>query len=322
MSNNKLVSIIIPCYNSEHSIRQCIESVQNQSYTAIQIIVIDDGSSDNTLHICRKMAKNDNRIEVYHQSNSGVSIARNRGLDVAKGEYVVFVDSDDYIHHEALEQILSSTPMADLTFYSCFFTFPNGDIKSYTLHDFYVDNIQKSHEEIIAVKSYFEDIEYFGYTWNKLLLNSIIQKHHLRFIPNLSYREDEIFTLEYYLYSNSLRTCSIPLYNYIVQQNSLTTSQANSGQFLLYLEHIIPLIKKLPYSDLYRYEIQRIFYLCIYAAKLARREKKFKNHQNLVRKAYEIYKKVIKPHRISIRKVYCHSSWPMFYLNILLHYRR
>ncbi len=102
------VSIIIPTYNSSDCINRCIRSVLEQSYSDIEVIIIDDGSNDDSLAICDEAASKDSRIKVFSQPNSGASSARNRGLDIATGEYVMFVDSDDWIESNMLDRMMSA----------------------------------------------------------------------------------------------------------------------------------------------------------------------------------------------------------------------
>lgn len=104
---NGMVSVIIPVYNSEKYLSECLESVANQSYHNIEIILIDDGSHDNSGTICDEFAAKDERIKVIHKENGGVSSARNVGLAIMSGVYVTFVDSDDYIKNNMIEQMLS-----------------------------------------------------------------------------------------------------------------------------------------------------------------------------------------------------------------------
>lgn len=102
------ISVIIPVYNTELYLRRCLESVINQTYTNLQIIIIDDGSTDNSLKICTEYAQNDNRLIVYSQNNRGVSAARNKGLDMATGDYIAFVDSDDFIENDMFAKLLNT----------------------------------------------------------------------------------------------------------------------------------------------------------------------------------------------------------------------
>ena len=107
MMNLKLVSIIIPIYNSEKYLKKCIDSILEQKYNNLEIILINDGSTDNSGKICDSLAIEDKRIKVIHKLNEGVSIARNKGLEMAKGEYIFFIDSDDYIDENIIKDMIS-----------------------------------------------------------------------------------------------------------------------------------------------------------------------------------------------------------------------
>lgn len=113
MKSIPFISFIVPCYNVESYITTCVDSIVGQNFQNIEIVLVDDGSSDNTGTICDEYAEKDNRIHVIHQKNQGVSIARNVGLEVAKGEWIWFVDSDDYIKEYSLK-ILSDTKTINL----------------------------------------------------------------------------------------------------------------------------------------------------------------------------------------------------------------
>lgn len=104
----KLVSIIVPVYKVEEYIARCVESILAQTYQNMQIILVDDGSPDNSVQICQEYAKDDNRIEIVRQENQGVSVARNNGIDHAAGEYICFVDSDDYIMPNYVSRLVES----------------------------------------------------------------------------------------------------------------------------------------------------------------------------------------------------------------------
>ena len=104
--NNEMVSVIIPIYNTQKYLKRCMDSVIEQTYQNIEIILIDDGSSDNSLEICKKYQENDKRVYIISGKNCGVSHARNLGIDKAKGKYLYFVDSDDYLEKEAIEKML------------------------------------------------------------------------------------------------------------------------------------------------------------------------------------------------------------------------
>ena len=103
------ISLIIPVYNKEDFVVRCIDSLINQTYEDIEIIAIDDGSTDDSLKILNELEKKDQRMKVFHQDNAGVSVARNRGLLEATGDYVYFIDGDDYLIKDACEKMIKAT---------------------------------------------------------------------------------------------------------------------------------------------------------------------------------------------------------------------
>ena len=104
----ELISVIVPVYNTEKFLIRCVASIQNQSYSNLEIILVDDGSPDHCPEMCDTYAKQDNRIQVIHQKNAGLGMARNTGLNVAKGKYIAFVDSDDFLPLDALEKLYNT----------------------------------------------------------------------------------------------------------------------------------------------------------------------------------------------------------------------
>ena len=119
MKMNYLISVIVPVYKAEKYLNQCIESIVSQTYQNLQIILVDDGSPDNCPAICDDWAKKDRRIVVIHKENGGQSSARNVGLDIARGEYVGFVDADDFIDHDMYEILLHSLVSTNVDIVCC-----------------------------------------------------------------------------------------------------------------------------------------------------------------------------------------------------------
>ena len=106
--NEPLISVIVPVYNVEKYLRTCVDSILVQSYSALEVILIDDGSTDGSPQICDQYAQQDPRIQVIHQKNAGLSAARNAGIDICRGEYLTFIDSDDFIHERFVELLLNA----------------------------------------------------------------------------------------------------------------------------------------------------------------------------------------------------------------------
>ena len=121
MQNLELISVIIPVYNVEKYIRECLDSIVNQTYKNLQIILVDDGSTDNSGKICDEFAKKDSRITVVHQENQGAGAAKNTGLELIEGEYFSIIDSDDYIDLSMYEKMVSLMKQYDSVFVQCLF---------------------------------------------------------------------------------------------------------------------------------------------------------------------------------------------------------
>ncbi|MBR6124367.1 glycosyltransferase [Candidatus Saccharibacteria bacterium] len=205
-------SIIIPVYNAERYIRQCIESVLDQTFQDFELILVNDGSVDKSANIINEYV-DDSRIIIIHKENEGVSSARNRGLDVAQGEWVSFVDSDDVLEDSCLENFEKIERKGDINFFSSVDFYDDFSMVKRQMPDgFYEGN--DSIQKIIYYLKSSPGFEFFGVTWNKFFRNDIIQKNHLRFDCRISYREDELFTSNFLLYASSVTTMSAIGYRY------------------------------------------------------------------------------------------------------------
>ncbi len=196
MKSDPLVTIIIPVYNAERYLSECCKSVLNQSYKHIELILIDDGSTDDSKFICDIFAKQDQRVRVFHQNNSGVSAARNVGLKNSQGEYILFVDADDELTDDSIKSRVELIQSNDI------------GISSYkVIND---DNVvirkmpkssMKFWRKNEAILNLFSDCEigYQGYLWNKIYKNSIIKNNRIFFKKGIAYNEDQLFNLQYLL---------------------------------------------------------------------------------------------------------------------------
>ena len=163
-TQDELISIIIPVYKVEKYLEKCINSIIGQTYTNLQIILVDDGSPDNSGKICDKYAKEDSRIEVIHKSNGGLSEARNRGIEIAKGKYIGFVDSDDYIKEDMYEVLYNLIKKFQADVSICNLYDVIGDEKN-------IRNINegiKEYNRIDILKEVLMDKNIQSYAWNKL----------------------------------------------------------------------------------------------------------------------------------------------------------
>lgn len=193
-----LVSVIVPMYNAQATIRRCVDSIRAQSYKSLEILLLNDGSKDNTLALCRELAAADPRIAVIDKPNSGVSDTRNRGLDLAHGRYIQFVDSDDWLLPDLTRQLVTAAEQhsADLVVAPYRMVVPRRDggldQREYSLLPAGVYDQKEYLWQVLGQPASF----YFGVLWNKLYRRDVIEQQHIRF-PHTFYAEDQQFNLAY-----------------------------------------------------------------------------------------------------------------------------
>lgn len=209
---SKCVSIIVPIYNGQEYIRKCIESIQNQTYSNLEIILVNDGSYDYSGEICDEYAKNDNRIKVYHVQNKGASPARNYGLIRASGHYIQFVDSDDYISEKTTQRLVNTMEKKGTDLVVCGYI---QIIKELRLYFNQLDKVGVyTNEEYLCNTLRDPGHHYYGVVWNKLYLREIIRKNQILFVENASLGEDFIFNLHYLHHTGTVAVIKDRLYYY------------------------------------------------------------------------------------------------------------
>ena len=210
-----MISVIIPVYNLEKYLVRCIESIIGQTYKNLEIILIDDGSTDTSGEICDRYAKKDIRIQVIHKKNGGLVSARNAGLEAAAGEYVGFVDGDDYVEPDMFEQMYKKVleypydiVMCDV---SCRYPNKSLEIKSGMTDDKKSMGLQDRKEIILSS---------YAVVWNQIYKKELITEDKF-FVKDLWY-EDVLFIYKLFPYINSVGVVNKKLYNYVQRQNSIT----------------------------------------------------------------------------------------------------
>ena len=203
-------SVIVPVYNAEEYLLRCINSLMKQTYQDFEVIMVDDGSSDNSSSLCSSLCSGDSRFIIISKKNGGVSSARNIGLKRATGEWICFVDADDEVLPNYLDffakQISERT--ADL-YMASFNLIKNNNQKEYLLK-----NKTYNHDERILLYLDLRPAGKFGIPWNKCYKASIIKKHGIEFDERLHRAEDELFNLLYLSHSDSVVSSSEIIYNY------------------------------------------------------------------------------------------------------------
>ena len=231
---DKLLSVIIPVYNVEKTLERCVTSVINQTYTNLEIILVNDGSTDNSLQICEKLKYKDSRIKVINKKNGGLSSARNAGLDIMTGQYVAFLDSDDYINESMYKDLFSCIDKygVDTALCSTQRVLSNGTlipiletkknrlfgndeiIKDFLLGMFY-------NRDKISNKEY----QYEMAVWRAIYMADIIRENNIHFVSEREIvSEDILFDLDYFRYSKKIYYLN-KYYHYYCDNSSSLTAQ-------------------------------------------------------------------------------------------------
>ena len=264
-------SIIIPVYNVEKYLVECLESIVNQSFKDFEVICVNDGSTDNSLEILQKYAENDERFKVLNQENQGQGIARNNALNIANGEYILFVDPDDFIELNMLEVLNERLDVqnVDVAFFDYQIFGENTKTKivrfmdemKNTLNLNINDNFIFNWQELVK--------DNFRYTammvWNKVYSNKFLKENHIQFAPN-KHAEDHIFSISATLLANKISYIKKTLYYYRKRSDS-SVNKVSENNFCIF-ENIAIVADFLKQNNLYKkYEHDfrnYIVNLCVY----------------------------------------------------------
>ncbi len=253
MNTFPLISVIIPVYNVKKYLQRCLDSVIEQTYQNLEVILIDDGSTDHSGKICKEYAKKDVRIHVISQKNQGVGAARNKGLDTAKGEYITFVDSDDFISKDMIETMYGELIRLNVTYIGCGYN--HLDSKGNILGSYTVNEIT-TYSGIQALQRHYmisEKKENFILVWGKLFRRELF--HCLRFSSELFFEDMHLMP---YILQKCNKIAFVPYigYNYQKNGNSITNKQDNAhiaclykDSFLIWKNHL-ELYRRNGWSDL------------------------------------------------------------------------
>ena len=224
---NPLISIIVPTYNVEKYIRTCIESILAQTYRNIEVIIVNDGSTDQSLAVISDLICSHHNIKVINQKNQGLSVARNTGIDAATGKYIAFVDADDKIKPDfvsSLYQIADKTG-ADIVRGS--FRDFNGNIPKGWVPDF---NVPTNYGTIVLDQFLSSNIAFV--VWSSIYRLDFINSNHIRFTPGILFEEDADFTIRAYMLAKLVATSPEPNYAYRINRpgSILTTKTTKNAQ--------------------------------------------------------------------------------------------
>lgn len=286
------ISVIVPIYKVEDYLHRCVDSIINQTYTNLEIILVDDGSPDNCPMICDEYAKKDSRIRVVHKKNGGLSDARNAGLDIATGEYIMFIDSDDFVDTEMMGSMMRNMidDNVDMVVCNIKYVYEDREVVKYNQSDRILDRYE-------AMEEYLKDGVVQAVAWNKLYKKSLI--NNMRYKVGKT-NEDEFFTYKIVDKTEKIYYNSRPFYNYIQRDSSIMgkySIKRLDGVEASYER--LNFIKK-KYPTLYEKEKKTFVNLCIYSYQMILREPNLdKDKQG--RKTLNNYRKKIKFNKTELK---------------------
>lgn len=311
----KLVSIIIPVFNVEKYLKEALNSAIDQTYKNIEIICINDGSTDNSMQILEEYAAKDSRIKILTQENSGLSAARNTGLNVAKGEYIYFLDSDDYFDTELIDKTVNLfTDEIDIISFNLEKIF---ELKERPEKRIYQDNFKGAHKVSPEI---FEII--FEESPRNVFKNSLIKKYNIRFAENLIF-EDNSFILNYLSVSDKIYILPEILYKYRIRPNSIMHNRNNNKHFAHRLKNLAYYENFLKINNLtHRDDIDEFIYKIIskFYMDLEDCDKSTKNRFLICKEAHNLIKnyeinfksKYLKNHEVFTLKFLKSKLWIFF----------
>lgn len=220
--NMPKVSIIVPVYKAEKYLNRCIDSILAQTFTDWELLLIDDGSPDRSGDICDEYAKKDIRIRVFHKKNGGVSSARNLGLYNVQGEYVTFVDSDDWIDVNTLNVCFSQIEIYDLDILQF----------SYTRNERKLGNVLDFESHVCTLKDYINEKKLLLCVWGTIFSVDVIKQNHIRFNEKMKLAEDQLFVLS--CMELSKRIMRIPNILYYYYDNPCSATNNERSEDLIY----------------------------------------------------------------------------------------
>lgn len=229
------VSVVVPIYNGEAYIRSCVRAIQKQTYRNLEVILVNDGSADNSKAVCEDAIKGDARFRLINQENGGTARARNTGMDSASGAYIIFLDVDDEYSPEMIEKMVCVMEKQQVDMVACGFRFKveadGGKNKDYFNERSWRASVYHGWEEIRQDYISIWDADMFSTVWNKLFRLETIRRYGMRFREGHVYTEDRVFNRLFLSHTQSIAFIDRCFYNFIREHSGSTTEQYRETLF-------------------------------------------------------------------------------------------
>lgn len=250
-----LISVVIPVYNKEDYLEKCLDSVVNQTYAALEIILINDGSTDRSPMICKEYADRDSRIRFIDKDNQGVSITRNLGIHSSKGDWLYFLDSDDFLEVDAFEILIKAAKStnADIIFFDC---------RRFRPTDVALDRKPIVYKEYTDLKSFLDETNLSPVSaWLNFFRREIVLENKVVFNKNLKHNEDALFVYSLYCHAQKIVVLDEVLHNFVLAPNSVSRKPIEIKVLednLLFLSELCRYVRKYDLVDEFKKEINSI----------------------------------------------------------------
>ncbi len=270
-----MISIIVPVYNAENTIDRCLDSIRKQTFRDIEIIIVDDGSTDNSGNLIRKYVEADSRFCLIEKENSGVADARNIGIEHAHGEFLQFADSDDWLSENASQFLLDAMLLHDADMVISDF------VRVYERSTVAMGNLPQSGRitcaefavHMMKAPANF----YYGVMWNKLYRAEIVKRAKIRCSTEVPWAEDFLFNIEYLYHTRHIAVIHEPIYFYVKRKGSLIVRETNLSSIIKVKTQAFEYYKKL-YDQLELYEDHKLRIRSYHLA-IARDKRRANQHQ-------------------------------------------
>lgn len=241
--NQKLVSIVVPVYNGAPYISQCVKLIQAQTYRQLEVLLVNDGSTDDSAIVCEHAIKNDERFRLINRENGGTARARNTGLDAAKGSYIIFLDVDDEYHPEMISVMVQAMERYQVDMVACGFNFkveaPKNGGQDYLEYKHWPDSVYHDLEEIRRDYIPIWDSDMFSTIWNKMFRMTTLRRYGMRFRDGHVYTEDRVFNRLFLSKSQSVAFVDKCLYDYVRDRPGSTTVRYRDNMFdIRHMEYV------------------------------------------------------------------------------------
>lgn len=324
-----VITVIVPVYNVERYIARCIESVLAQTYTNFELLLINDGSSDLSPQICSSFALIDNRVHIFHKNNEGVGLARNYGIEKAKGTWLLFIDADDFVDAEYFQNIINAINNSlDVDG----IVFPTWKDKPSFGSSILIDELS-SQSGLYNIRDFYYQVSAFvkksASIYSKVYNTNIIKKYHIRF-RNTSVYEDSMFNLEYFQYTNKIYYVNKAYYHYMIYVGSPSLSRMTIRPYNDYVVTCLSMFKlinnsadKFGFDNKFKYillskcgQIMSMGFISIYKNGYSWLQKK-----QLVleySKIFQPYIKYIMSYKYKIFNIIVNNKVPFFIKDVIL----